>query len=110
MIYQEFGYILTYIGTNTYPELQKENMNYNEDNTINIINANENNIGINLRSTHATFLDISDSIRKIFANENKVQQNLFSFKSKGACPACGGKGIIISEMAFMDTSINSRAI
>ena len=69
----------------------------------NVISISQKNIGINLRSTPATFLDISDSIRKIFANENKVQQNLFSFNSKGSCPACGGKGVIISEMAFMDT-------
>ncbi len=69
----------------------------------NVISISQKNIGINLRSTPATFLDISDSIRKLFANENKVKHNLFSFNSKGACPACGGKGIIISEMAFMDT-------
>jgi len=69
----------------------------------NVIFISQKNIGINLRSTPATFLDISDSIRKLFANENKVKHNLFSFNSKGACPACGGKGIIISEMAFMDT-------
>ena len=68
-----------------------------------IISISQKNIGINLRSTPATYLDISDNIRKLFANENKVSQNLFSFNSKGACPACGGKGIIISEMAFMDT-------
>ncbi len=69
----------------------------------NVISISQKNIGINLRSTPATFLDISDSIRKLFASENKVKHNLFSFNSKGACPACGGKGIIISEMAFMDT-------
>ena len=68
-----------------------------------IISISQKNIGINLRSTPATYLDISDSIRKLFANENNVNPNLFSFNSKGACPACGGKGIIISEMAFMDT-------
>lgn len=69
----------------------------------NIISISQKNIGINLRSTPATFLDISDSIRKIFADENNVKPNLFSFNSKGACPACGGKGVIISEMSFMDT-------
>ena len=28
---------------------------------------------------------------------------LFSFNSKGACPACGGKGVIVSDMAFMES-------
>ncbi|WMJ75946.1 MULTISPECIES: excinuclease ABC subunit UvrA [unclassified Sedimentibacter] len=69
----------------------------------NVISISQKNIGVNLRSTPATYLDISDNIRKIFAHENKLKPNLFSFNSKGACPACGGKGIIISEMAFMDT-------
>ena len=27
----------------------------------------------------------------------------FSFNSKGACPACGGSGMIVSGMAFMDS-------
>jgi len=64
---------------------------------------NQKDIGINLRSTPATYLEISDYIRDIFAKENKVNRNLFSFNSKGACPACGGKGIIVAEMSFMDS-------
>ena len=28
---------------------------------------------------------------------------LFSFNSTGACPACNGKGIIVSDMAFMES-------
>ncbi|MEG0091720.1 MAG: ATP-binding cassette domain-containing protein, partial [Oscillospiraceae bacterium] len=56
----------------------------------------------NLRSTPATYLEIWDEIRNIFAKENKVSNGYFSFNSKGGCPACGGKGIIVSGMAFMD--------
>lgn len=63
----------------------------------------QKNIGINLRSTPATYLNISDTIRKLFADANKVSGQLFSFNSKGACPACGGKGIIVSDMAFMES-------
>ena len=63
----------------------------------------QKNIGINLRSTPATYLDISDPIRKLFAQANKVNMQLFSFNSKGACPACGGKGVIVSDMAFMES-------
>ena len=63
----------------------------------------QKNIGINLRSTPATYLDISDAIRKLFAQANKTNMQLFSFNSKGACPACGGKGVIVSDMAFMES-------
>lgn len=69
----------------------------------NVISINQKDIGINLRSTPATYLDISDGIRNLFAHANKVGQSLFSFNSKGACPACKGKGIIVSDMSFMDS-------
>ena len=32
----------------------------------------------------------------------KRQESLFSFNSTGACPVCGGKGVIVTELAFMD--------
>ena len=63
----------------------------------------QKNIGINLRSTPATYLDISDTIRKLFAKASKAPLQLFSFNSKGGCPACGGKGVIVSDMAFMES-------
>ena len=71
----------------------------------------QKDIGINLRSTRATYLDISDTIRRLFAKEGLVDGQhpahtsvqLFSFNSKGACPACGGKGVIVSDMAFMES-------
>lgn len=63
----------------------------------------QKNIGINMRSTPATYLDISDTIRKLFAQANHSNIQQFSFNSKGGCPACGGKGIIVSDMAFMES-------
>ena len=63
----------------------------------------QRDIGINLRSTPATYLEISDPIRNLFAKENHVSNAWFSFNSKGACPACGGRGIISSDMAYMET-------
>lgn len=54
------------------------------------------------RSTPATFLGFFDEIRKVVASENKVETSLFSFNSKGACPACKGKGVIVTELVFMD--------
>ena len=68
-----------------------------------IIFIGQKNIGINLRSTPATYLDIADPIRAIFAKENNVSAAYFSFNSKGACPSCGGSGVIVSGMAFMDS-------
>jgi len=59
-------------------------------------------IGVSLRSTPATYMDMAGDIRKIFAKANKVKEDFFSFNGKGACPVCGGKGVIVSEMAFMD--------
>lgn len=63
----------------------------------------QKDIGINLRSTPATYLGISDTIRKLFAKENRQSVQLFSFNSKGGCPACKGKGVIVSDMAFMES-------
>ncbi|MGN0994545.1 MAG: ATP-binding cassette domain-containing protein, partial [Butyricicoccus sp.] len=59
-------------------------------------------IGANSRSTPATYVGIMDEIRKLFAKENGVDAACFSYNSKGACPVCGGKGEIKTEMAFMD--------
>lgn len=54
------------------------------------------------RSTPATFLGFFDEIRKRMGKENGVSAALFSFNSKGACPNCKGKGIITTELVFMD--------
>jgi len=69
----------------------------------NIIFIGQHNIGINLRSTPATYLNISDTIRKLFAKASGKSMQFFSFNSTGACPACNGKGIIVSDMAFMES-------
>ena len=68
-----------------------------------VISIRQKDIGINLRSTPATYLDIADAIRALFAKENHVSQSFFSFNSKGGCPACQGRGIIVSDMAYMDS-------
>lgn len=54
------------------------------------------------RSTPVTYLGIFDDIRKIMANENGVEASIFSANSKGACPVCKGRGVIITELVFMD--------
>ena len=67
-----------------------------------IIYISQKNIGISLRSTPATYLEVADDIRKLFAKANKTKADLFSFNGKGGCPVCQGKGVIVSDMAFMD--------
>ncbi len=54
------------------------------------------------RSAPATFLGFFDEIRKIMAKENHVDASLFSYNSKGACPACKGRGFTVTELVFMD--------
>ncbi len=63
----------------------------------------QKNIGISLRSTPATYMGAADSIRRLFAKESGQKVGMFSFNGAGACPVCEGKGIIVSEMAFMDS-------
>jgi len=54
------------------------------------------------RSAPATFLGFFDTIRKLMAEENGVDAGLFSFNSRGGCPVCGGRGMVVTELVFMD--------
>lgn len=54
------------------------------------------------RSTPASYLGFFDEIRKLLAEESGKSDGLFSFNSIGACPVCGGKGVIVTELAYMD--------
>ena len=54
------------------------------------------------RSTPATFLGFFDEIRKVFATESGQDISLFTFNGGGGCPICKGKGVIITELVFMD--------
>ncbi len=68
-----------------------------------VVYISQKSIGVSLRSTPATYMDVAPDIRKIFAKANRMKEDYFSFNGKGACPVCGGKGVIVSEMAFMDS-------
>lgn len=67
-----------------------------------VVMIDQSAISAKNRSTPATYLGIFDEIRKIFADSNNVSNSLFSFNSKGACPVCKGKGVIVTELVFMD--------
>lgn len=59
------------------------------------------------RSIPASYLGFFDDIRKLFALCTGNDASLFSFNSKGACPACGGKGMIVTELVFMDPIVTT---
>ncbi len=54
------------------------------------------------RSTVCTFLGFFDEIRKVFAAANNADTGLFTFNGKGACPYCKGRGVITTELVFME--------
>jgi excinuclease UvrABC ATPase subunit len=54
------------------------------------------------RSNPATYTGLLDPIRTAFAKANGVKADLFSANSAGACPNCGGSGVIYTELGFMN--------
>ncbi|GGW78876.1 ATP-binding cassette domain-containing protein [Streptomyces griseoloalbus] len=64
--------------------------------------VDQSSIGISARSTPATYLGIMDTVRKVFARETGAEPGLFSFNSDGACETCEGRGIMYTDLAFMD--------
>ncbi|WP_018681054.1 ATP-binding cassette domain-containing protein [Actinokineospora enzanensis] len=59
-------------------------------------------VGLNPRSTPATYAKIWDHIRQRFARAHDVKPGLFSFNAEGACPTCKGRGTITNDMAYLD--------
>ncbi|WP_214467964.1 ATP-binding cassette domain-containing protein [Microbacterium flavescens] len=57
----------------------------------------------NRRSSPATYTGILDTVRTAFAKANGVKPALFSANSEGACPACRGLGVIITNLGFTQT-------
>ncbi len=67
-----------------------------------VVRIDQSPITATNRSTPASYLGFFDEIRGGLAAENGVDAGLFSFNSAGACPACKGKGVIVTELVFMD--------
>lgn len=68
-----------------------------------MIYISQKNIGISLRSTPATYLELRMIFVNFSAKESKAGLSMFTFNGKAGCPVCGGKGVIVSDMAFMDS-------
>lgn len=62
----------------------------------------QSQVGINPRSTPATYAKVWDHVRQRYADEHRVKPGLFSFNGEGACPVCNGRGTITSDMAYLD--------
>lgn len=68
----------------------------------NSILLDQKRIHTSSRSIIATYMGFFDKIRNIFSKANNKSPSLFSFIGEGACPLCKGKGIIKTDLAFMD--------
>ncbi|MCA1217108.1 excinuclease ABC subunit UvrA [Streptomyces sp. 8L] len=53
------------------------------------------------RSNPATYTGLLDPVRKAFAKANGVKPALFSANSEGACPHCGGAGVVYTDLTTM---------
>ncbi|NDU75350.1 ATP-binding cassette domain-containing protein [Actinomadura sp. DSM 109109] len=59
-------------------------------------------IAASRRSSPATFVGVMDPLRRLFARASGADAALFSHNSAGACRACDGGGVIVTDLAFMD--------
>ncbi|MDE6141389.1 MAG: ATP-binding cassette domain-containing protein, partial [Bacilli bacterium] len=75
------------------------------DNDDGIVKVGKDNPGINSRSNVATYTKTFDIIRQLFAKENNIDAGIFSFNSSGACPNCGGLGVLRMDMHFLGDAV-----
>lgn len=54
------------------------------------------------RSTPASYLGVLDHIRHLFARHSGKPVGLFSANAAGACPTCKGRGMVRTDLAFLD--------
>jgi excinuclease UvrABC ATPase subunit len=76
-------------------------LKYLIDNDKSIIKIGKENISASSRSNVATYTNIFDFIRVLFAKSNSVDAGQFSFNSVGACSNCGGAGHVKYDMHFL---------
>ncbi|WP_461009388.1 excinuclease ABC subunit UvrA [Streptomyces capparidis] len=55
-----------------------------------------------IRSTPATVLGVAEPIRDIFSKATGLHPSWFSANGRGACPVCRGRGVIVTDLAFLD--------
>ncbi|MFI6303538.1 ATP-binding cassette domain-containing protein [Amycolatopsis thailandensis] len=55
-----------------------------------------------IRSTPATVLGVAEPVREAFGKATGKHPSWFSANGRGACPLCKGKGVIVTDLAFLD--------
>ncbi|MEU1724524.1 excinuclease ABC subunit UvrA [Actinomadura sp. ATCC 39365] len=66
------------------------------------VTVDQGAVAVSARSSPASFIGVLDPVRRLFARATGTQPGLFSYNSTGACPACEGRGVIHTDLAFMD--------
>lgn len=85
-------------------------------NIKNVISVDSSPVGKNQRSTVATYTDIMDNLRKLFARQPLAQKlkyraSHFSYNNKeGACPACGGTGVISLDIQYLPDMVETCSV
>lgn len=82
----------------------------------NIVSVDSTPVGKNQRSTVATYTDVMDNLRKLFAKQSlakklKYRASHFSYNNKeGACPACGGTGVIALDIQYLPDMVETCSV
>ncbi|MGC4803901.1 ATP-binding cassette domain-containing protein [Micromonospora sp. DT233] len=66
-----------------------------------VVSVDQTPIRGSRRSNPATYTGLLDPIRKAFAKANGVKPALFSANSEGACPHCGGAGVVYVDLGML---------
>lgn len=66
-----------------------------------VVTVDQSPIRGSRRSNPATYTGLLDPIRSAFAKANGVKPALFSANSEGACPNCGGAGVVYTDLGMM---------
>lgn len=61
-------------------------------------------IGINSRSTPATYTGLFDLVRQLYAEVSGSPASYFSYNKEGACPECSGLGYIETSLRFLNAT------
>ena len=72
-----------------------------------VVVVDQSPVGTSIRSCPATYTGLMDHLRREFAAANGVPASLFSFNSDGACPECEGRGVIETELSFLDPVVTT---
>lgn len=79
----------------------------------NIVTVDSVPIGKNVRSTVATYSKVLDEVRKLFAKTDAAKNkhftaSNFSYNNKeGACPNCGGTGVITLDIQYLPDMVET---